>query len=267
MSSEFEQATAISVVGESDGMFRGVVPDGWQQGKGAFGGVAVGLLARAIVASESDRTRTLRSLAADLCAPLLPGAVELHVSTLRRGGSVSFFDARLTQGGLVVAHASASLASARPVTPAPMRPPAPQRPPWRDIAPLPVQPPLGPVFAAKYEYRSTGPLPFCGGTEAIAEGWIRERSAPSVVDEAVIAGMLDAWWPTTLAVESGPRPVATVGYTMQLLVDPRGLSPNEPLFYRGRGVVGSDNYFVEMRELWAGESVVAMNQQTFALLG
>lgn len=53
---------------------------------------------------------------------------------------------------------------------------------------------------------------------------------------------------------------------MQLLADPRALPPSEPLFYRARGVAGADNYFVEMRELWSGDRVVAMNQQTFALL-
>ena len=69
-----------------------------------------------------------------------------------------------------------------------------------------------------------------------------------------------------LAVESAPRAVATVGYTMQLLVDPRTLDVAEPLYYRARGVAGGDNFFVEMRELWSGDVVVAMNQQTFALL-
>ena len=54
---------------------------------------------------------------------------------------------------------------------------------------------------------------------------------------------------------------------VQLLVDPRTLDPAEPLYYRARGVAAADNFFIEMRELWSGDAVVAMNQQTFALLG
>jgi hypothetical protein len=126
--------------------------------------------------------------------------------------------------------------------------------------------PFAPEFTQNYEYRSTGPLPFGEGPDAIAEGWLREKAALSVVDEAAIAGRLDAWWPTSRAIDSRPHGVATAGYTMQLLVDPRNIPPDEPLIYRGRGVASADNYFVEMRELWWGERVVAMNQQTFALL-
>lgn len=264
MSSEFERATAIQ--DDGDGGYTGDVPDLWQQGKGAFGGVVVGILTRAIVASEEDRGRRLRSLTADLCAPALPGPVEVRRASLRRGASVSFVEARLTQNGGLVAHASAALASARAISPAAIRPAPPKRVPWRDVPAVPVEPPLGPVFARRYEYRSTGPLPFVGGAEAAAEGWIREKAAPSALDEAAIAGLLDAWWPTVFAVEAGPRAVATVGYTMQLLVDPRGLDPSEPLYFRARGVAGGDNFFVEMRELWSDDAVVAMNQQTFALL-
>ncbi len=266
MKSELEKATALRASDDRAGEWTGNVPDRWQQGKGAFGGVVVGLLTRAIMASETDRTRTLRSLTADLCAPALSGPVVVRVSPLRRGASMSFVDARLEQDGVLVAHASAALASPRKLAPAAIRPVPPERVPWQDVAPIDVAPPIGPVFADKYEYRPTGPLPFTAGKEPIAEGWIRERVAPSVIDEAAMAALLDAWWPTVLSVESGPRAVATVGYTMQLLVDPRTLDPAEPLFYRARGVAAADNFFVEMRELWSGDSVVAMNQQTFALL-
>lgn len=264
MTSAFEQATAIQLV---DGAYAGSVPDLWQQGKGAFGGVVLGLLARAIIASEADATRTLRSLSGNICAPVLPGPVEATVSSLRRGGSMSFIDARLNQGGSLVANASAVLSSARAVKPVAMRPPSPARTRWQDAAVLPVAPPLGPVFAPHYEYRSTGPLPFTGGQEPVTEGWLREAGVtPSVLDEAAIVGMLDAWWPTLFSVSSEPRAVATVAYTMQLLVDPRTLDPAEPLFYRARGVAAGDNFIVEMRELWSGDDVVGLNQQTFAIL-
>ena len=44
------------------------------------------------------------------------------------------------------------------------------------------------------------------------------------------------------------------------------LDPAMPLYYRGRAVAEFGGYFVEMRELWNGDTVVALNQQTFALL-
>jgi acyl-CoA thioesterase len=42
----FDRATAIRTL--SSGIFEGEVPDGWQQGRGAFGGLVFGLLARAM---------------------------------------------------------------------------------------------------------------------------------------------------------------------------------------------------------------------------
>jgi hypothetical protein len=77
---------------------------------------------------------------------------------------------------------------------------------------------------------------------------------------------MDAWWPTSLTVATGPRIAVTVGFTMQLLKRPSSLDPKAPLYYRAHAVGGGDNYFVEFRELWSGNEVVALNQQTFAML-
>jgi hypothetical protein len=124
---------------------------------------------------------------------------------------------------------------------------------------------MGPAFAQHYTYRSTGPLPFCGGTEAVTEGWVEERDA-GPLDPPAIMGLLDAWWPTIFSVEPAPRAVATVEFTMELLSDPTTLPRGEPLFYRGNGVASRDGFFLETRELWSGDRVVAMNQQSFAIL-
>jgi hypothetical protein len=266
---DFQEATVIHA-GDRPDVFTGTIPDGWQQGKGAFGGVVVALLARALLASEPSPTRALRTISADLCAPALPGEVELHVTRLRRGGNVSFLDVRMSQEGALVARASTALASARAIPPSTIHrlapSPPPPLPPWRDVPPVPVAPPFGPVFARRYEYRSTGPIPFGGGAEPVAEGWVREAVAPSVRDEPGILALLDAWWPAVFSVETGPRAAATMGYTAQIVLDPRTLDPAEPLAYRARALRGADNFFIELRELWSGGEVVAMNQQTFALL-
>src|SRR4051794_41055567 len=110
--SDFEAATAIRPSGDGD-VYAADIPDRWQQGRGAFGGVVIGILTRAILASERDRGRVLRSLSADLCAPAIPGAVEVRARSLRRGANVSFIDAQMLRDGALVARASAALASAR----------------------------------------------------------------------------------------------------------------------------------------------------------
>src|SRR5262245_49584310 len=87
------------------GRFRVLVPDGWQQGRGAFGGFVVAMLVRAVERFAGDPARTLRSLTAELCGPTLPGEAELQVEALRVGSGVGTYAVRLRQSGEVQAHA------------------------------------------------------------------------------------------------------------------------------------------------------------------
>ena len=85
------------------------------------------------------------------------------------------------------------------------------------------------------------------------------------LDAPALVGRLDAWWPTLFIIGS-PRPVATISFVAELLVEPATLPPTEPLRYRARMAGLHDGFFVELRELWSGDRVVALNQQTFAIL-
>jgi hypothetical protein len=123
------------------------------------------------------------------------------------------------------------------------------------------------VFAQHYEYRATGPLPLSGASEAIAEGYIREKNPPAHLDAPALVGRADAWWPALYAVEDTLRPIATVSFTLEVLADLTGVSGVEPLFHRARIVSNREGFFVEFRELWRGNTRLALNQQTFAILG
>lgn len=84
-------------------------------------------------------------------------------------------------------------------------------------------PPLGPVFAAHYEYRSTGPLPFSGGTSAVTAGWVRDRETlpDARLDAPSVVALLDAWWPALFSVIDTPLAIATLAFT-------RSSSPTRP---------------------------------------
>ncbi|MEZ4404704.1 MAG: thioesterase family protein [Kofleriaceae bacterium] len=262
--------TASTLHPDGDGHFRWDVPDGWQQGKGAFGGLVIGALARAMCACEPDRERALRSLSAELCAPALTGATAITAAVLRRGRGTTYLEARAVQGGEVVARASALLGAARPPSALalPVAPPAlPRAAEAAAIAPL-GQPP-SPRFTGHYEFRPLGPVPFSGVTTPATAGWLRERgvvTAPRPLDAADVLALLDAWWPCALVVEPAPRPMATVAFTAQLVVDPATLDPTAPFAYRAHLVGAADGYSVEQRHLWQHDRLVALNQQTFAAL-
>jgi hypothetical protein len=263
----WDELTAVERAG-AGGIFRFVVPEGWQQGRGAFGGLVVAALVRALEAFEASPDRPLRTLGAELCGPAVPGPSEIHVEPIRRGSGVTTLAARLLQGEEIVAHATALLARSRGEhrTVLAIEPPAP--PPWREVPPLEhVAGPFTPAFARHFEFRPTGPLPFAGVPDAVVSGWIRPRARGAARDAAYIAGCVDAWWVAAIAHDARPRPMATLGFTMDLAGDLAGLDPDAPLFTRGRALAGRDGYVVETRELWGEDGrLVALNRQTVAII-
>jgi hypothetical protein len=257
MAMEFAIASAVERTSELS--FRAYVPDGWQQGRGAFGGLVLATLLRAMEAAEPDRRRTARTLSGDLCGPVLAGAAEIKVRVLRRGSNQTNYTAELTQGPAVLAVASSVFSTARP-QPEVSLSHAPPAADWRAADVFPVGRGTGPTFAQHYEYRGT-----FGIGAPRAEGFIREQQPLSQVDAPALIARLDAWYPTLFHV-SGPRPVATISFVAQVLIDPATLPPDEPLRYRAQMAAMHDGFFVELRELWHGDTIVALNQQTFAVI-
>jgi hypothetical protein len=268
MSASFQDASRVEAVTHGEqGTFVWRVPDGWQQGRGAFGGLVVGAMIRALGHVETDASRPLRSIAADLCGPVVPGDATLTVKTLRRGRGTTFLDVDVVQKGEVVAHASALMAGARPNPDVRAPTIAPKLAPWRDVEIAHLAPPLAPVFTQHYEYRSSVGNPFTPrGERGLLEGFVREKTPLPHLDAASMAGRIDAWWPTLFTLDPKPRPLATVAFTMQLLADPSTLSADEPLAYRAKMLSLGAGFFVELRELWQSDLCVALNPQTFAIL-
>lgn len=259
--------TASTLVPDGDLRFAWDVPDGWQQGKGAFGGLVIGTLARAMAACEDDPARRLRSISAELCGPMAVGATAIAVTVLRRGRGTTYLEARAAQDGVLIARASGLFGAARPPAAARVAVAPPSLPAFETVfAPLMGRPPT-PRFTGHYEYRPVSPPPFSGAAEAVAAGWLRERGARDVaVDMPAVIGLLDAWWPCALIVEPAPRAMATVTFTAELLVDPATLDPAQPFAYRAHLGGEGDGYSVELRHLWQGERLVGLNQQIFAAL-
>lgn len=242
------------------------VPDGWQQGRGAFGGLVIAALARAMETYVGDPERTLRSLTAELPGATTPGAVILALETLRAGSGQSTVAARLDQEGEVRAHAVGVVAKPRAGVEGFLEARPPALPPWRDVPAVPSEA-LVPPFAKAFEYRNVGALPFSSGPSARCEGWVRLREPGTRADAAWAAGMLDAWWPAVFSRSAGPRPMGTVAFTMQVCRDLREVDPRAPCAYRAWAPVAHEGWVVEMRELWGEDGkLIAMNQQTFAII-
>jgi hypothetical protein len=247
-----------------DGHFLARIPDGWQQGRGAFGGLVLGILARAATAVEPDATRRLRTLSGDVCAPVLPGEAEIVTRVLRRGSNQSNVAVELVQNGAVAALASVVLSAPRPSPDVPLVDAPPPPADWRSLPRIPLAAPMGPVFAQHYEYRTDFSPPNMG--VARCDGFVREAAPLSSIDAPALVARLDAWFPTLFQVAMQPRPMATVSFVAELLVDPATLPPTEPLRFRSRMAALHEGFLVELRELWHDGRPVALNQQTFVVI-
>jgi hypothetical protein len=259
------KASAIEPCGQ--GKYRINVPEGWYQGRGACGTLVFATLCRALEAGEPDKERSLRSFSAAISAPVEKGPAEINVATLRRGTGISMIAAILHRDNNPLVQATAIFGKARADKRRLnlIKPPEPID--WKSLDVLPLKFPVAPEFTQFLEFRNLGPFPFSGSTEPLTEGFVRYKITPPKLGAPEIAGLTDSFWPTILAIETEPRPTATIAFTLQVFKPVEPLDPAIPLRYRARAIAGEEGYVLEMRELWtpSGE-LVALNEQTFAVI-
>ncbi len=274
MTEDLDNFTEVSQVhpGEQNNLFHCDVPDGWQQGRGAFGGYGIALAIRALEAAEAQSTksadandRPIRALTAELPGPLLPGPANIEAKLLRRGKGMTSWDAAVTQNEDTKVRLSALFGVPR-ATDMTWQPNTPTMQKFGDTPPIP-QGMLPPRFARHFEYRVCGTLPFSSSAEATCEGWISPRVQLERWGPAEIAALADAYWPSFFATLDGFRPMATVTFSLTLTEVAERLDPSQPLYYRARSLNASAGYVVEMRELWTAKGeLVAFNPQTFVII-
>ena len=243
------------------------VPDGWQQGRGAFGGLVLGALVRAFEAEADAPDQPLRAVDATLCGPVLAQEAEIAVELLRAGSNTTTLTARLTQEGAVRASSTALFGRRRVEDGDWNELEAPEMGDWRDIDPVELPPQLAPKFTQHMQFRPRSGFPYSGADEREVTGWIRPKHPGDARDAAYIAACMDAHWPSAFATITSPRPMATITFSMQFPGTFDGLDADAPLFFRGRSPISRDGYMVEFRELWGEDGrLLALNQQTIAII-
>jgi hypothetical protein len=268
VSADFDQATAISELG--DGVFEWVVPDGWQQGRGAWGGLPIGAMVRSVAMAQGDAERLIRSISCQIYAPVLCGSVTITTHLIRRGSAMSTWSASVAdESGALCAQVVAITGVARQlVDPPPYATwstiTAPKVPDWSQV-PAIVLPDFAPPFSRHIEQRLIEGVPM-GGGPARALGWVRFPHQHRWSAEQVFA-VVDAWWPTVLVPMTEMRPMATVNFTAHLLMNPESLPAEQPLIFES-SLLGADAGFTsETRRLWTGDGrLVLENLQSIALI-
>lgn len=269
VSPRFTQATSLTRTDE--GAMRWDVPDGWQQGRGAWGGLVAGAIASSVLLSESDEERALRTLSIHLAAPVMVGPATVRVAALRLGSSMSTWQAIVVdQAGQTCAHAVAITGRSRAPDLAEQSltwdgAGAPTLPPVSEAVRMPQQAPGLPVFLRHLDLRVVDGLPGTGSATRCT-GYVRFDDQ-GAWDAASLLAVVDAWWPTVLPALSGFRPLATVTYAAHLLVDPATVPPGEPLAYEASMASAHEGFTTETRRLWTPDGRLAVeNHQSIVVI-
>lgn len=242
------------------------VPDGWQQGRGAFGGVVFGGLVRAAELAIAEPARKVRTVSAALFAPVLPGPVEARVAVLKASANVTTAEVRLLQDGGLVGHGVVVAGRSRDGAPA-WSPPWTPPPDWRDVAPMPADVPFAPVFTRHFEFRNVGAYPFQGAAEPRASGWCRPRVPARIRDAGWLAAMADTWWSAGATTFDRQRPFATLQFQLDVVGDPAWVGPDDPVWCTLEAPAAGDGFLAEDREIWSpGGRLLARNRQLMVVI-
>jgi hypothetical protein len=266
---DFDSAAALRRV--SGDTFDWQVPEGWQQGRGAWGGLVAGALVQAVTLSEPDAARRVRAVSAQLVAPAVVGAHRIEVACLRRGSATSTWTTVLTDGeDRLVATLTAILGTGRDLDDAPdvaswRMAPMPDLPALDLVPELPLGPPLGPVFARRLRMHPVSGVPTMGGPPETA-GWVGYR-VPPIPSAAALIALVDAWWPASLPAMPKMRPVATITIAANLMVDPADVGFDQMLVHHGFVSAAQDGYISETRRLWTADGRLAVeNLQSIVVI-
>jgi acyl-CoA thioesterase len=265
-------AEATVVREEEDGVYACAFFEEWARDRGAFGGVVVGVMIRAVLHSVGDRARVLRSLTVHCSTPAQVGEARVRTRVERVGKSITHVSMRLEQQGELVAFGTAVCGADRPGALAYQTaelPPGVEDP--ETLTPAPSDHPLAPRFAHNFEYRyCLGSKAFFSGADSAETGGFIRPRVPSKLDAPLAAAMLDAW--PTVAMMRSPAPVSTVtvDFNFQFFEDfdgSRDAGPDDHLVHIQSRWAG-DGFSEELRSLWGPDGkLLAQCRQNLAVRG
>ena len=204
-------ATAlISTARQADGSFSCDVPDGWLQGRTAYGGLTTALAYNA-ARSVAQGLPPLRSAQMSFVGPVV-GRMHASAAVLRRGKSSAFVEARVTSDGELATLGTFLFMADRS---SPLRVDAPAAP----AAPSPedAEPAMrgkGSAFTRQLEYRHAMSIGDRSKPELLRWVRLREREGIDPVTELLLIG--DALPPGVAPLLQGPFAASSTNWTLHL---------------------------------------------------
>jgi acyl-CoA thioesterase len=259
----FAADTAVVRLGED--RWRADLSERWSSLVGIHGGYTAAVAARAIAEAIDDPDRPLRTLSAQFLRSPRPGPAEVEVEIERRGRSMVFASARVSQDDRTLVLVRTNSAG---VEPGQVYDDHRARP--RPAAPPEGAPRFGPPTAGVRHFDETevvldpDVVAFSGQGQAWIAAWLRPLDDASI-DAAWLVTACDVLPPASFSRTSGPTRAATLDYTIHVVAaDPAAhVSSGEHVYLDCRSPLAADGLAVEDGVLWAPDgTVLAVSRQT-----
>jgi hypothetical protein len=258
----FDKVTAVERNGP--GRYGARVDPAWDGPGSPLGGVGAATILRAMLAELAAAEFAPRSVTVHFSRPLVHGAAEIQVETLRRGHHLATVQAHTVQEGVVRCAALATFGLPFPETAAWEADP-PAAPPPEESAEVDLPTEQVP-HTQHLRFRPVfGPPPFTGGGgEVLAGGWLELRESRPV-DALALCLFADAWWPAAWGrvreLVMTPTVELTVHFRQGL-----GRPPPGPVLARFTSRVSREGYWDEDGELWSGDRRLLAQSRQLRLL-
>lgn len=264
---DFAASCALERTDEAS--FQWFVPEGWLQGRGAWGGLVVAAHVNAAEAEQQlvDPSRRIRNVSTHLFGPLPPGDATVTTTCLRAGSAMTTWQVSIVgSDGNLASQAVVIAGTPRPVDDRWGTAQMPDLPNWEGLPSAPVRPPIGPEFGAHFDYRPVAGIPGAQD-EPKALGWLSPAGEWSRWTAGTALGIVDAWWPASYVSMAAVRPMGTVSFSAHLLVDPATVPTDEPLAYEAWVSATDDGFTSETRRLWSSDGrLVVENHQAIVVI-
>lgn len=243
------------------------IPEGWGQGRAAFGGLVGAILVKKAQSILADATKQLRSGYVNFVGPVVVGEALLQADILREGNSVTSIQVKLIQNNQVQSTLIASFGSARDsVIQVASQHSAPSISAPADSRELPYIEGMTPEFFKHFDACwSVGEMPFSASAQPDFGGWMRFKPTEQVkkIKLPHLFALVDMWPPAVLSMFNRLAPASSLNWTLDLINMPNNLSGEAWLQYQVKTDFAADGYAYSQAHIWDEQgNLVAISRQT-----
>jgi acyl-CoA thioesterase len=252
-----------SIAASGAGARSTAIPDGWMQGRTAYGGLTAALCLEAALPFASGLP--IRTAQIAFVGPV-NGTVTCQPVLLRQGKNTVFVSVRMTGEEGILAEAIFTFGAARSSELDFMHLPAPDVPPPEKSGKYFRKEGQGPAFAAQFDVLlAGGSPPMSGAADADVSIWMRHRDSGTHNNAVALLALADAPPPAAMSMFTAPGRISSMTWMAEFLAEE--ITTEERWFLaRHTAQTARNGYSSQQMLLWnrAGEPVM-IGRQTIAV--